>query len=147
MAAMNLKSTEGDVQNSSEVITVQFEVAGETVFGDDLEPTMAIRDVKKLAATQCNIAPEHMRLIYKGSLLKEDDTLECYDEESDEPVQIHFTAGHTSLVGGGGCQMRSGSSSGQPGGLLRGQKSHNPFQVPVRGQSGGKGLRYSRMSD
>merc|ERR1712027_208718 len=104
---------------------------------------MAIRDVKKLASKQCNIAPEHMRLIYNGTLLKEDDTLECYDDEGDEPVRILFTAGHESLVGGGGCQMRSGSSTGQPGGLLRGQNSQsNPFHQPVRGQNGGKGLRY-----
>merc|ERR1712060_678639 len=121
-------------------ITVQFKVAGETVFGEDLESTMAIRDVKKIAAMQCNVEPEHMRFIYNDTVLKEDDTLECYDDESDEPLRIFFTAGHTSLVGGGGCQMRSGSSTGQPGGLLRGQKTHNPFQMPVRGASGGKGL-------
>merc|ERR1719189_1618689 len=136
---MNLNSTDGELQNNSEPITVQFKVAGETVFGEDLEPTMAIRDVKKLAATQCNIAPEHMRLIYNDTLLKEDDTLECYDEESDEPVRVFFTAGHASFVGGGGSQMRSGSSTGQPGGLLRGQGAQrNPFQLPVRGTSGAK---------
>merc|ERR1719492_744659 len=99
------------LKSSEEVITVQFKVAGETVFGDELEPTMAIRDVKKLAAEQCNIAPEHMKLFYKDTLLKEDDTLQCYDDESDEPVQVFFTAGHTSLPGGGS-QMRSGSSNG-----------------------------------
>merc|ERR1719479_778490 len=111
MTAMSLKSTDGVLPSNSEPITVQFKVAGETIFGEDLEPTMAIRDVKKLAAMQCNIAPEHMRLIYNDTLLKEDDTLECYDDKIDEPVRVLFTAGHTSLVGGGGSQMRSGSST------------------------------------
>merc|ERR1711869_163613 len=67
--------------------------------------------------------------------------------KSDTPVKVLFTAGHTALVGGG-CLARSGSSTGQPGELLRGQsqQQQNPFSTPVRGIPGSKGLRQSRMS-
>merc|ERR1719409_2584385 len=136
---MNSKSTES--------VVVQFKVSGSDAFELELEAEAAFRDVKKLLAEECNIEPEHMRLIYDGKLLKEADTLDCYDAERDVPVQILFTAGHTALVGGGS-QMRSGSSTGQPGQLLRGQQQAqiNPFSTPVRGIPGSKGLRQSRMS-
>jgi len=51
-------------------------------------------------------------------------------------------------LAGGGSQMRSGSSTGQPGQLLRGQSQlqNNPFSTPVRGIPGAKGLRGSRVS-
>ena len=45
----------------------------------------AVRDIKKLAMEQCNIEPEHMRLIYNSRQLKDGDTLECY--KSDAPIQ------------------------------------------------------------
>ena len=44
----------------------------------------AVRDIKKLAMEQCNIEPEHMRLIYNSRQLKDGDTL-CY--KSDAPIQ------------------------------------------------------------
>merc|ERR1719265_1218261 len=101
----------------------------------------------KLAKDQCNIEPEHMRLIHNGRELKESDVFDDDIVKSDTPVQILFTAGHTGLAGGGS-QMRSGGSTGQPGQLLRGQSQlpQNPFSTPVRGIPGSKGLRHSRMS-
>merc|ERR1719440_778141 len=88
-----------------------------------------------------------MRLIHKGRELKEADIFDDEMAESDEPIQVLFTAGHTGLVGGG-CQARSGSSTGQPGEPLRGMSGthQNPFVQPVRGLAGSKGLRVSRMS-
>merc|ERR1719460_1295874 len=88
-----------------------------------------------------------MRLIHNGRELKERD---IFDEEmahSDMAVQVLFTAGHTALVGGGS-QMRSGSSTGQPGMPLRGSNGEqkDPYTQPVRGIPGSKGLRGSRMS-
>merc|ERR1719218_455585 len=88
-----------------------------------------------------------MRFIYKGRELKDADIFESEMAESDETVRVLYTAGHESLMGGG-CQARSGSSTGQPGEPLRGSSGHqkDPFMQPVRGLPGSKGLRVSRMS-
>eukprot|EP00930_Biecheleria_cincta_P033496 TRINITY_DN2321_c0_g1_i3.p2 TRINITY_DN2321_c0_g1~~TRINITY_DN2321_c0_g1_i3.p2 ORF type:complete len:177 (+),score=58.11 TRINITY_DN2321_c0_g1_i3:63-593(+) len=121
-----------------ETLMVHFKIAGIGSFELELEMDMAIRDVKKLAKDQCNIEPEHMRLIYKGRQLKEADTLECYDVNDDEPVQLFFTAGHVAMVGGVG-----GTGGGRRANV---PPQRNPFSAPVRGLPGSKGLRSSRVS-
>merc|ERR1719401_2312023 len=124
---MTLKSAEEEVPGT---ITVHFKVSGMGAFDLELEPTTAVRDVKKLAKECCNVEPEHMRLIYDGRVLKESDTLECYKAESGMAVQLMFTAGHTAMAGGS-----------KPTVVQR-----NPFGTPVRGLPGSKGNRTSRMS-
>merc|ERR1719235_1797316 len=143
MSALSLeKETE-----VADLMTFDFKVAGLTTFTLELEAETSVRDVKKVAKEECNIEPEHMRLIHAGRELKDADVFTQEMSEKDEPVQVLFTAGHTGLVGGGS-QMRSGGSTGQPGALLRGQSClpQNPFSTPVRGIPGSKGLRQSRMS-
>merc|ERR1719197_556159 len=132
---------------NAELLSMDFKIAGVTTFTLELEPGTTVRDMKKLAKDQCSIEPEHMRLIHKGRELKEADIFDAEMAESDAPIQVLFTAGHSGLVGGG-CQARSGSSTGQPGEALRGQSGEqkNPFAQPVRGLPGSKGLRQSRMS-
>merc|ERR1740117_386082 len=134
-------------QPCAELLSMQFKVAGVTTFTLELEHGTKVRDVKKLAKEECNIGPEHMRLIFNGRELKEADIFDSDMAKSDAPIQVLFTAGHSALVGGG-CLARSGSSTGQPGALLRGQSGpqQNPFSTPVRGVPGSKGLRCSRMS-
>mmetsp|Transcript_55762 Transcript_55762/g.141155 ORF Transcript_55762/g.141155 Transcript_55762/m.141155 type:complete len:171 (-) Transcript_55762:65-577(-) len=127
-AALSLKSD--DEVCSSGCVEVQFKVAGLSTFALELELSTAIRDVKKLAKEACDIEPEHMRFIYEGRVLKDSDTLECYKADSDTPVQVHFTAGHTALLGGSKPQVQQ----------------RNPFALPVRGLPGSKGNRTSRMS-
>merc|ERR1719482_1688117 len=91
MAGMTLNTTEEDeVENSTESIVVQFKESGGETFDVELEPKVAFRDVKKLLAEECNIEPEHMRLIYDGKILKEGDTVECFDAERKIPVQILY---------------------------------------------------------
>merc|ERR1712060_709076 len=127
MTAMSLNGAEEEVHST---ITVSFKVSGMGTFDLELEPTTAVRDVKKLAKEGCGIEPEHMRLIYDGRVLKESDTLECYDTDSKMPVQLMFTAGHSAMLGGSRGQI----------------VQRNPFTTPVRGLPGSKGLRVSRMS-
>merc|ERR1719263_2350450 len=107
-----------DAQKTEPVI-VEFKISGMMTFTLDLEPGTTVRDIKKLAKSECNIEPEHMRLIHSGRELKEADVFDGEMATSDQPIQVLFTAGHTALVGGGS-QMRSGSSTGQPGEALRG---------------------------
>eukprot|EP00930_Biecheleria_cincta_P015092 TRINITY_DN12705_c1_g1_i1.p2 TRINITY_DN12705_c1_g1~~TRINITY_DN12705_c1_g1_i1.p2 ORF type:complete len:204 (+),score=51.01 TRINITY_DN12705_c1_g1_i1:81-614(+) len=123
---------------NDETKTVQFKIAGVGSFELELEQDIAVRDVKKLAKEQCNIEPEHMRLVYKGRQLKESDSLECYDAKDDEPVQLFFTAGHVSMMGGVG-----GTGGGRRANV---PPQRNPFSAPVRGLPGSKGLRSSRVS-
>ncbi|CAE8639816.1 unnamed protein product [Polarella glacialis] len=120
-----------------QTVAVQFKISGLGCFELELEPSTTVRDVKKLAKEQCNIEPEHMRLIYNGRELKAADTLDCYDAESDAPVQLFFTAGHAAMVGGGG---------GTGGGPRNRGPQLNPFGTPVRGIPGSKSLRPSRVS-
>mmetsp|Transcript_77917 Transcript_77917/g.216489 ORF Transcript_77917/g.216489 Transcript_77917/m.216489 type:complete len:191 (-) Transcript_77917:89-661(-) len=148
MTALSVKAAESGKSTSNAPIEVQFKVSGaDAAFALEMEPATAVRDVKKLAAEHCDIEPEHMRLICGGKVLQESDTLEGVEAGSRTPVQILFTAGHTALAGGGS-NMRSGGSTGQPGQLLRGQSQvqQNPFSTPVRGIPGSKGLRGSRVS-
>eukprot|EP00933_Yihiella_yeosuensis_P032656 TRINITY_DN2626_c0_g3_i1.p1 TRINITY_DN2626_c0_g3~~TRINITY_DN2626_c0_g3_i1.p1 ORF type:complete len:177 (-),score=52.23 TRINITY_DN2626_c0_g3_i1:81-611(-) len=123
---------------AAEEISVQFKISGLGLFELEVEPTIAVRDVKKIAKDECNIEPEHMRLIYKGRQLKESETLECYDVESSEPIQLHFTAGHSAALGG--CGGTGGGPRAKMGAL------RNPFSTPVRGVPGSKGMRSCRMS-
>eukprot|EP00429_Kryptoperidinium_foliaceum_P075775 CAMPEP_0176209364 /NCGR_PEP_ID=MMETSP0121_2-20121125/13595_1 /TAXON_ID=160619 /ORGANISM="Kryptoperidinium foliaceum, Strain CCMP 1326" /LENGTH=141 /DNA_ID=CAMNT_0017548373 /DNA_START=65 /DNA_END=486 /DNA_ORIENTATION=+ len=115
---------------AAEGVAVRFKVSGVGSFELELSLATAVRDVKNLAKEMCNIEPEHMRLLDSGRVLKESETLECYDTESEMAVQVMFTAGHTGLSGG---------SKGQV-------QQRNPFSMPVRGLPGSKGNRSSRMS-
>merc|ERR1719420_2188489 len=99
-AGLDSECTDFASTASDEPVTVRFKVSGMTNFDLDLEKDAAIRDVKKLATKQCGIEPEHMRLIYRGAVLKDGASLACYQEDAEEPIQILFTAGHESLVGG-----------------------------------------------
>mmetsp|Transcript_61650 Transcript_61650/g.147102 ORF Transcript_61650/g.147102 Transcript_61650/m.147102 type:complete len:148 (-) Transcript_61650:134-577(-) len=112
---------------------VHFKVSGLAEFDVELDAETAIRDVKKVAAAECGIEPEHMRLVYKDRLLKDAETLEevNYDFNDDAPVQVMYTAGHTSLLGGSKPPPKNGG---------------NPFQIPVRGIPGSRGERSSRIS-
>eukprot|EP00929_Paragymnodinium_shiwhaense_P093876 TRINITY_DN541_c0_g1_i2.p2 TRINITY_DN541_c0_g1~~TRINITY_DN541_c0_g1_i2.p2 ORF type:complete len:151 (+),score=45.96 TRINITY_DN541_c0_g1_i2:94-546(+) len=114
------------------VKTVQFSIPGVgAAFEMEMESQTAVRDVKRAATEACDIEAEHMRLIYRDGLLKDSDTLEAYDAEGVDAIQIHFTAGHTGLVGG--------SKLPRP-------EQRNPFSTPVRGLPGSKGERQSRVS-
>eukprot|EP00438_Fugacium_kawagutii_P033355 Skav204241 [mRNA] locus=scaffold1550:338240:340266:- [translate_table: standard] len=111
---------------------VQFKLPGLQAFELELSLATAVRDVKKMAKENCNIEPEHMRLIYNGRQLKDWDTLECYNAKADSPVQILFTAGHAAMLGG------VGGTGGGPRGGHGAQPQKNPFSAP--------GLRSSRVS-
>eukprot|EP00932_Pfiesteria_piscicida_P019467 SRR837773.6293.p1 GENE.SRR837773.6293~~SRR837773.6293.p1 ORF type:complete len:188 (-),score=87.54 SRR837773.6293:62-544(-) len=126
MAALSLDKETPE----QEEVAVLFKVAGSEAFELPLALGTAVRDVKRLAKELCGIEPEHMRLIYNGRELKEADTLECYKEDAEMPIQVHYTAGHASMVGGGSNV----------------KVQRNPFSLPVRGLPGSKGHRQSRMS-
>ena len=99
---------------------------------------MKVRDVKKMAHEECNIEPEHMRLIYNSRQLKDWDTLDM--DSSSGVIQVFFTAGHAAFLGG------VGGTGGGPRGGHGAQAQKNPFSAPVRGLPGSKGLRSSRVS-
>ena len=84
-----------------ELLSIEFKVSGLTSFTLELEAGTAVRDIKKLAEEQCNIAPEHMRFIHMSRELKEADLLDAEMAESGAPIQIIFTAKNMALVGGG----------------------------------------------
>merc|ERR1719265_137531 len=130
---------------STELLAVEFKIPGLNTFSLELEPGTEVRDIKKYCKDQCNVQPEHMRLIHKGKELKQSDVID--NEIDEEPIQILFTAGAEALIGGGS-QARSGGSTGQPGAVLRGQREvpKDPFRLPVRGPAGFKGNRVSRVS-
>eukprot|EP00747_Dinoflagellata_sp_TGD_P211270 gnl/TRDRNA2_/TRDRNA2_84498_c0_seq1.p1 gnl/TRDRNA2_/TRDRNA2_84498_c0~~gnl/TRDRNA2_/TRDRNA2_84498_c0_seq1.p1 ORF type:complete len:145 (-),score=48.68 gnl/TRDRNA2_/TRDRNA2_84498_c0_seq1:65-499(-) len=107
---------------------VQFKVPGLAGFELDVDSTMKVSQVKKLASEKCTIEPEHMRFICNDRLLKDMDVMEVAD---DATVQVFFTAGHTGLMGGSKPTL---------------DPNQNPFQLPVRGLPGSTGNRESRVS-
>mmetsp|Transcript_6108 Transcript_6108/g.16247 ORF Transcript_6108/g.16247 Transcript_6108/m.16247 type:complete len:169 (-) Transcript_6108:123-629(-) len=126
MAALSLEETD----SASELSTVHFRVPGTAAFAIELDRAAAVRDVKRAVAEECTVQPEHMRLIFRGKVLKDALSLEEEGYDGTEAVSVHFTAGHTGLVGGS--QKQEGV--------------RNPFNPPVRGIPGSKGSRCSRMS-
>merc|ERR1719198_1883346 len=75
----------------------------------------------------CDILPEHMRLLVGDAMLSNGSLI----SELDGPIRVMYTAGHEAMLGGG-----KPSSA----------KQTNPFNPPVRGIPGSKGLRMSRIS-
>merc|ERR1719469_984280 len=115
---------------AAEAAAIRFKVSGLSAFELELEPTTAVREVKKLAKEMCSVEPEHMRLIYRDRELKDAETLECYKADGEAPIRIMYTAGHTELLGGSVVQ----------------KVQRNPYTLPARGLSGSKGQRTSRVS-
>merc|ERR1719445_739104 len=76
---------------------------------------------------EANHRVEHMRLIAGDTVLNNADFI----GEQDGSFRVMFTAGHESMVGGGKPQS---------------SQQKNPFNPPVRGIPGSKGLRMSRIS-
>mmetsp|Transcript_35693 Transcript_35693/g.81867 ORF Transcript_35693/g.81867 Transcript_35693/m.81867 type:complete len:151 (+) Transcript_35693:65-517(+) len=113
--------------------TVSFKASGLANFDVALDVEITIRDVKKLAADECGIEPEHMRLLYKDRQLRDVETLQevGYSVDDCVPISVMYTAGHTALLGG---------SRPTP------VQTSNPFQTPVRGLPGSRGERCSRIS-
>eukprot|EP00414_Alexandrium_minutum_P005984 CAMPEP_0113821626 /NCGR_PEP_ID=MMETSP0328-20130328/1833_1 /TAXON_ID=39455 /ORGANISM="Alexandrium minutum" /LENGTH=176 /DNA_ID=CAMNT_0000789559 /DNA_START=96 /DNA_END=626 /DNA_ORIENTATION=+ /assembly_acc=CAM_ASM_000350 len=134
MSALKLDAApeEAAACSQGDLMAVKFKLAGMDAFEVEMEPSTAIRDVKKLAKEGCNVEAEHMRLLYKDKVLKDSDVISDLIKDDDEPIRIMFTAGHTALRGGGGKQPP------RPG--------TNPFNLPVRGLPGSKGGRPSRLS-
>jgi ubiquilin len=71
-------------------ISVSFKVSGSggTTFALDLELQSTIADVKSLANEKCSIDPESMKIIYKGRILKDTDTLESHKVESGSTMHV-----------------------------------------------------------
>jgi hypothetical protein len=63
-------------------------VAGLKNFQLELEKDVKVRDVKKMAQEECNIEPEHMRLIYNSRQLKDWDTWESYKGDREAACAI-----------------------------------------------------------
>merc|ERR1712060_473224 len=132
LSALHLDADpEAREESSEEGLLVQMKVAGQNAFEVEAEPALAIRDLKKLASEQANIQPKHMRLIHKDRLLKDAEILSECKLEQGELIQIHYTAGHTAMMGGARVKL---------------QNQQDPFHLPVRGLPGSKGQRLSRIS-
>jgi ubiquilin len=60
-------------------INVNFKMsgAGGATFSLDVEPTITVRELKALAKEKSGIEPEHMKVIFKGRILKDAEVLEA----------------------------------------------------------------------
>eukprot|EP00930_Biecheleria_cincta_P051399 TRINITY_DN3657_c0_g1_i2.p1 TRINITY_DN3657_c0_g1~~TRINITY_DN3657_c0_g1_i2.p1 ORF type:complete len:285 (+),score=48.55 TRINITY_DN3657_c0_g1_i2:23-856(+) len=65
-------------------VNVSFKVsgAGGSSFSLDLEPSLTVAEVKQLAKEKASIEPERMKIIFKGRILKDTETLESQNVES-----------------------------------------------------------------
>jgi ubiquilin len=68
-------------------LTIHFKVSGSgaATFALEVEPSMTVEEVKCLAMEPSGLEPEHMKVIFKGRILKDIDTMES----------IHVTSGCT----------------------------------------------------
>jgi len=71
-------------------LTVSFKLSGSggSTFSLDLEPSMTILDVKNLAKDKCSIEAAQMKIIYKGRILKDEETLESHKVESGNTMHV-----------------------------------------------------------
>jgi len=77
----------------ADLMAFDFKVSGLGTFTLELEPETSVRDVKKVATEECNIAPEYMRLIHAGRELKDADvfTQEMLDKEEPVPTMSNLS--------------------------------------------------------
>eukprot|EP00913_Durusdinium_trenchii_P031769 g29753.t1 len=71
-------------------ISVSFKVSGSggTSFNLDLEPSMTVKEVKEKAHEPSGIEPDQMKLIFKGRILKDADTLESHKVEGGNTMHV-----------------------------------------------------------
>lgn len=68
---------------------LSFKVSGQQeTFEMEVEPTMTIADVKTLAAAKTDIAVDRQKVIWKGRILKDTDTLAFYNVEDGSCMHI-----------------------------------------------------------
>ncbi|CAJ1420066.1 unnamed protein product [Effrenium voratum] len=72
------------------VINVTFKISGTGggSFALDLEPSMTMLDVKNKAKDEAKMEPEHMKIIFKGRILKDTDTVESLKIESGQAMHL-----------------------------------------------------------
>lgn len=71
-------------------LNVNFKVsgAGANTFSLDLEPTLTFSEVKCLAMEKVGVEPAHMKIIFKGRILKDTDTVEGVQATSGSTMHV-----------------------------------------------------------
>jgi ubiquilin len=80
-------------------LSVNFKLSGAgNSLSLDLEPCLTILAVKALLKEYAKAEPEHMKLIFKGRILKDTDTLESSKIEAGQSMHVVKSAGSTSTA-------------------------------------------------
>ncbi|KAK4490468.1 hypothetical protein RD792_001145 [Penstemon davidsonii] len=79
----------GDASNDfEEEVAVNICCSNGSKFSVQVKLDSTIEFFKSILAEKCNIPPQQQRLIYKGRILKDDQTLESYGVEADHTVHL-----------------------------------------------------------
>jgi len=74
-------------------LNISFKVSGGDPFSLELEPSLTVGDVKGKAAEKTGFDAATMKLIYKGRILKDKETLESHNVETGHTMHIVKGAG------------------------------------------------------
>merc|ERR1719269_250240 len=109
---------------------------------DNLEPSVTILALKALLKENTSIEPEHMKLIFKGRILKDTDTLESSKVESGQSMHIVKSAAANAAGGAAGTTPSATPAATTPGTAPEGAA---PMLPPMGGMGAGGADPFAAM--
>ncbi|KAH1266796.1 Ubiquitin domain-containing protein DSK2b [Glycine max] len=111
--------------NAANGVNINIRCSNGSKFSVQIGLDSTIRSFKDAVARNCDISADQQRLIYKGRILKDDQTLQSYGLEADHTVHLvrgfapSNTTGGTNSVGGGNTTTANtrGAGANEGGGL------------------------------
>ncbi|EOX90680.1 Tobamovirus multiplication 1 isoform 2, partial [Theobroma cacao] len=79
---------EGSQANDGDGVTVNVRCSNGSKFSVQIKLDSTVQSFKALLASKCDIPADQQRLIYKGRILKDDQTLQSYGLEADHTVHL-----------------------------------------------------------
>ncbi|MCL7044400.1 hypothetical protein MKW94_023063 [Papaver nudicaule] len=114
---------------SGDEITIEVKCSNGTKFTVKTNPGSTVSELKTVISQTSDVAAEQQRLIYKGRILKDEQTLETYGLQADHTVHMvrglpalsTDTAGSANLGGSNTISGAAGALNSNEGGLFRGR--------------------------
>ncbi|KAK9135694.1 hypothetical protein Syun_015024 [Stephania yunnanensis] len=151
MAAADGDSGDANGSGVTAAVAVQIRCSNGSKFSVQIALGSTVSEFKAAIAQNCDVPPDLQRLIYKGRILKDDQTLESYGLQADHTVHMVRgsppTATNTVTVNSGGANTTPGiarnansSEGGAPGGAGLGASLFPGLGANGLGGSGMSGL-------
>ncbi|CAM9362613.1 unnamed protein product [Phaeothamnion confervicola] len=117
-------------------IPVHIRCSSQQRFTVEVDAATTVLAFKRQIAEQASVPAEQQRLIYKGRVLKDDDTLAMYSVEADQT--IHLVRGQPPRPAAPAAVPAASMSAAPPEAAGAGAAAANPFAAMMSGMAGGQ---------